>query len=59
MTDSGQLIHKLREDRFLKSRDVERQSRAIADRKRNDDYYIGHAHPVGRGEWNHSGNLQN
>jgi hypothetical protein len=43
MSESGQLIKKLREDRFLKSRDVERQSRAIADRKGNDDYYIGHA----------------
>src|SRR3954453_2709312 len=43
MTESGQLIKKLREDRFLKSRDVERQSRAIADRKVNEDYYIGHA----------------
>ena len=43
MTESGQLIRKLREDRFLKSRDVERQSRVIADRKANDDYYIGHA----------------
>lgn len=43
MTESGQLIKKLREERFLKSRDIERQSRRIADRKGNDDYYIGHA----------------
>ena len=43
MTESGQLIRRLREERFLKSRDIERQSRLIADRKGNDDYYIGHA----------------
>jgi len=43
MNESGQLIRRLREERFLKSRDVERQSRVIADRKANEDYYIGHA----------------
>ena len=43
MNESGQLIRRLREERFLKSRDVERQSRIIADRKGNEDYYIGHA----------------
>ena len=43
MTESGQIIRSLREERFLKSRDVERKSRAIADRKGSEDYYIGHA----------------
>lgn len=43
MTASGQIIRKLRKERFLKSRDVERNSRVIADRKDNEDYYIGHA----------------
>ena len=43
MSDSGQIIKNLREERFLKLSDVERTSRAIADSKGNDQYYIGHA----------------
>lgn len=43
MNEAGQLIRRLREERFLKARDVERKSRVIADRKANNDYYIGHA----------------
>jgi len=43
MTESGQLIKQLREDRFLKSSDVERLSRSIADSKGNEQYYIAHA----------------
>ena len=43
MSDSGQLIKTLREERFLKPSDVERQSRLIADSKNNSDFYISHA----------------
>lgn len=43
MTESGQIIKKLREDRFLNTGDIERLSRAIGDRKGNTQYFIGHA----------------
>lgn len=43
MIDSGQVIRKLREERFLKLSDIERQSRSIGDSKGNDQYYIAHA----------------
>ena len=43
MTDSGQIIKKLREERFLKSSDIERLSRAIADARKNTQYNIAHA----------------
>jgi hypothetical protein len=43
MIESGQVINKLREERFLKTSDIERLSRSIADHKENDDYYIAHA----------------
>jgi hypothetical protein len=43
MIESGQLIKKLREDRFLKPSDIERLSRSIAKSKQNSDYYISHA----------------
>jgi len=43
MTESGRLIRQLREDRFLKPSDIERQSRSIADSKGNEQYYIAHA----------------
>lgn len=43
MTDSGQIIKNLREERFLKSSDIERLSRAIADAKDNTHYNIAHA----------------
>lgn len=43
MADSGQIIRKLREERFLKSSDIERLSRAIGDSKDNTQYYIAHA----------------
>lgn len=41
--ESGNIIKKLRADRFLNTGDIERQSREIADRKANSNYYIGHA----------------
>src|SRR5215470_3769366 len=43
MIDSGQIIRRLREERFLKLSDVERVSRLTADSKGNDQYYISHA----------------
>lgn len=43
MTESGQLIKDLREERFLKPSDIEKQSRLIADAKENSDFYISHA----------------
>lgn len=43
MMDSGQIIRKLRDERFLKLSDIERLSRSIADSKGNDQYYIAHA----------------
>ena len=41
--DSGTWIKQLLEERFVKASDVERLSRAIADAKRNSDYYVSHA----------------
>jgi transcriptional regulator with XRE-family HTH domain len=41
--DSGNWIRKLREERFLKAREIERLSRAIADITGNRDYYVSHA----------------
>jgi transcriptional regulator with XRE-family HTH domain len=41
--DSGSWIRKLREERFLKAREIERLSRAIADVTGNPDYYVSHA----------------
>jgi len=43
MSDSGQIIKNLREERLLKLSDIERLSRSIADAKGNDQYYISHA----------------
>ena len=43
MSHSGEIVKRLREDRFLNTGDIERLSRAIADRKGNSQYYIGHA----------------
>ena len=43
MSDSGELIRKLREERHLKPSDIERLSRSIADSKGNSDFYISHA----------------
>lgn len=43
MMDSGQIIRKLRDERFLKLSDIERLSRSIADSRGNDQYYIAHA----------------
>ena len=43
MIESGQLIKRLREERFLKASDIERLSRSIADTKQNEQYYIAHA----------------
>jgi hypothetical protein len=41
--DSGKWIRELREERFIKSSDIERFSRAIADVKGNPDFYVSHA----------------
>src|SRR5882672_6007663 len=41
--DSGNWIRKLREERFLKAREIERLSRTIADATGNPDYYVSHA----------------
>ena len=43
MSDTGQLIRKLREERYLKPSDIERLSRSIAESKNNSDFYISHA----------------
>jgi hypothetical protein len=43
VSDSGQLIRKLREERYLKPSDIEKLSRSIADLKGNSDFYISHA----------------
>ena len=43
MSESGQLIRKLRQERHLKPSDVERLSMKIADSKGNSDFYISHA----------------
>jgi len=41
--DSGKWIRELREERFVKSSDVERISRSIADDKGNADFYVSHS----------------
>jgi len=41
--DSGKWIRELREDRFVKSSDIERVSRSIADIKGNADFYVSHS----------------
>ena len=41
--DSGKWIRELREERFVKSSDVERLSQAIADVKGNADFYVSHS----------------
>ena len=41
--DSGKWIRELREDRFVKSSDIERVSRSIADLKGNADFYVSHS----------------
>jgi transcriptional regulator with XRE-family HTH domain len=41
--DSGKWIRELREERFVKSSDVERISRSIADVKGNADFYVSHS----------------
>jgi transcriptional regulator with XRE-family HTH domain len=41
--DSGSWIRKLREERYLRAREIERLSRAIADATGNPDYYVSHA----------------
>jgi hypothetical protein len=40
---SGDWIRKLREERFLKAREIERLGRAIAEVTGNPDYYVSHA----------------
>jgi transcriptional regulator with XRE-family HTH domain len=41
--DSGKWIRELREERFVKSSDIERVSRSIADIKGNADFYVSHS----------------
>lgn len=41
--DSGKWIRELREERFVKSSDIERISRSIADFKDNADFYVSHS----------------
>jgi transcriptional regulator with XRE-family HTH domain len=41
--DSGKWIRELREERFVKSSDIERISRSIADVKGNADFYVSHS----------------
>jgi transcriptional regulator with XRE-family HTH domain len=41
--DSGKWIRELREERFVKSSDIERVSRSIADVKGNADFYVSHS----------------
>src|SRR5579862_313819 len=41
--DSGKWIRELREERFVKSSDIERISRSIADSKGNADFYVSHS----------------
>src|SRR6266487_6675732 len=41
--DSGNWIRKLREDKFLRAREIERLSRAIVEATGNPDYYVSHA----------------
>jgi hypothetical protein len=41
--DSGSWIRKLREEKFLRAREIERLSRRIVDATGNPDYYVSHA----------------
>ena len=41
--DSGKWIRELREERFVKSSDIERISRSIAEIKGNADFYVSHS----------------
>src|SRR3954447_9424227 len=41
--DTGKWIRELREERFVKSSDIERVSRTIADTKGNADFYVSHS----------------
>jgi transcriptional regulator with XRE-family HTH domain len=41
--DSGKWIRESREERFVKSSDIERISRSIADIKDNADFYVSHS----------------
>jgi transcriptional regulator with XRE-family HTH domain len=41
--DSGKWIRELREERFIKSSDIERVSRSIADTKGNAEFYVSHS----------------
>jgi transcriptional regulator with XRE-family HTH domain len=41
--DSGKWIRELREERFVKSSDIERISRSIADVRGNADFYVSHS----------------
>jgi transcriptional regulator with XRE-family HTH domain len=41
--DSGKWIRELREERYVKSSDIERISRSIADVKGNADFYVSHS----------------
>src|ERR1700730_10209720 len=41
--DSGKWIRESREERFVKSSDIERISRSIADVKGNADFYVSHS----------------
>src|SRR4051794_25308391 len=41
--DSGKWIRELRDERFVKSSDIERISRSIADIKSNADFYVSHS----------------
>jgi len=41
--DSGKWIRQLRQERFVKSSDIERVSRSIADVKGNADFYVSHS----------------
>jgi transcriptional regulator with XRE-family HTH domain len=43
LMDSGKWIRELREERFVKSSDIERISRSIADVKGNADFYVSHS----------------
>jgi hypothetical protein len=43
VSESGQLIRKLRQERHLKPSDIERLSSSIANSKENSDFYISHA----------------
>jgi len=41
--DSGKWIRDLRQERFVKSSDIERLSHSIADIKSNADFYVSHS----------------